>query len=138
MNQRNTSAETKLPKARTSGLIIENSSDEIVLYDEHRRKAHCLNSTAAAIWRRCDGHTTIKEMTEQLGRQLPVDVAADVIRATLADLSSKHLLDGVEFPPLANRRELFKRAALMTGVILLPLIASVSIPSRADAASPPP
>ena len=41
-----------LPAAREEGLIIQEMADEVLVYDRERYKAHCLNQTAALVWRR--------------------------------------------------------------------------------------
>src|SRR5207253_2055197 len=57
-----------------------------------RHRAHLLNRTAAAIWRRCDGRTTIEEMTASLPELgLPADPT--VVHYALAQLQRAHLLE---------------------------------------------
>ena len=48
-----------LPLARRQGIVIKEVDNEVLIYDLERDKAHCLNPSAAAIWRRCDGKTTM-------------------------------------------------------------------------------
>lgn len=57
---------TLLPKARTEGLIINELTDEVLVYDLRRDKAHCLNPTAAAVWRLCDGQSTAAQIAGRL------------------------------------------------------------------------
>lgn len=59
-----------LPHARLDGLVITEVDNETLVYDMERDKAHCLNQTAALIWRRCDGKTTVREMAGLLQKQL--------------------------------------------------------------------
>jgi len=65
----------KMPQARRSGLIIQEVDSEILIYDQDTNKAHCLNQTAAKIWKYCDGETTLADACGALSRELeaPVD-----------------------------------------------------------------
>ena len=51
----------KMPQARRSGLIIQEVDSEILIYDQNTDKAHCLNQTAANVWKYCDGETTLAD-----------------------------------------------------------------------------
>jgi hypothetical protein len=44
-----------LPQARTEGLTVRELAEETLVYDKERHKAHCLNRTAACVWKHCDG-----------------------------------------------------------------------------------
>lgn len=56
-----------LPKARCEALITKEVDGELLVYDRSRDKAHCLNESAAAIWKLCDGRTTPAEIASKLG-----------------------------------------------------------------------
>jgi len=49
-----------MPAARQEGLLVRELNDETLVYDLFNigHKAHCLNSTAALIWKYCDGQTS--------------------------------------------------------------------------------
>ena len=55
-----------LPRARTDGLVINELTDEVLVYDLKRDKAHCLNAAAASVWKQCDGRTTVAEIARRL------------------------------------------------------------------------
>ena len=55
-----------LPKARSEGIITRELDGELLVYDRTRDRAHCLNKTAAAIWKLCDGATNAPEIAERL------------------------------------------------------------------------
>lgn len=48
------------PIARTKDLVIQNSADEVLIYDLNDHHALCLNKTSAAVWRLCDGENSIE------------------------------------------------------------------------------
>ena len=43
------------PVARQEGLVIQEMPDEVLVFDLKTNKAHCLNETAAFVWKACDG-----------------------------------------------------------------------------------
>jgi hypothetical protein len=45
----------QFPCARKAGLVIQDMPDEVLVYDLDTNKAHCLNKSAAFVWRSCDG-----------------------------------------------------------------------------------
>jgi hypothetical protein len=57
---------TRVPRARADGLIVKELADELLVYDIQRDKAHCLNLTAAAVWKQCDGRATVPEIARRL------------------------------------------------------------------------
>ena len=55
-----------LPRARQNQLVRKQLGAEMLVYDQERDEAHCLNATAVRVWAHCDGNTTIAEMTQLL------------------------------------------------------------------------
>ena len=58
-----------LPRMREQGLVVDDLPDEVLVYDLDRHQAHCLNRTAALVWRHCDGQTTVKEIARPRSRR---------------------------------------------------------------------
>lgn len=129
----------KAPRARTQGLIVQELPDETLIYDRVRDKAHCLNQTAALVWKYADGKTTITEMARKLERELktnPVD--EQLIWYALDQFNKDHLLESDVVPPglLAgmSRREMV-RALGVAAAIALPLVTSIIAPTPAQAST---
>ena len=61
-----------LPKARNGGIITKDIDGELLIYDRTRDRAHCLNETAAAIWKLCDGRRSVGEIAAQLSGAVAV------------------------------------------------------------------
>ena len=125
-----------LPLARTKGIITKEIDGELLIYDCARDKAHCLNSSAAAIWKLCDGSTGIPEMAESLSAAgLPVHEA--VIHSALRQLRAKALLAESSYVPIGaadtSRRLLARNLGI--AVVLLPLITSIGAPTASAAVS---
>jgi hypothetical protein len=124
------------PVARKEDLIVQQLGDETLVYDLSRHKAHCLNATAATIWRQCDGNQTVADIARHAGADLDVPCDDAVVLYALAHLQKNHLLEGRISADL--NVSLKRRAALRTlalGGLALPLIASIPSPTRAQAAS---
>ena len=124
------------PHARTAGLIVRELSGELLVYDRDRNKAHCLNETAALIWKRCDGRTTVSKLRDLLQEDKVAPVDEQVIWYALDQFAKDHLLqERVERPAgtsRLSRRELIQRIGLAASI---PLVASVVAPTVFAAAS---
>jgi hypothetical protein len=125
------------PRARKNRLIIKDLPDETLVYDLEKDKAHCLNQTAANIWKNCDGNHTVTELTALLAAETNSAVPDEVVWLALDQLKKFDLLeDTPEMPPQfagMNRRELVRRVGL--GALALPLILSIASPTAAQAGS---
>ena len=61
---------THTPTARRDRLIVRELENETLVYDQANDEAHCLNQTAALVWKHCDGRTTVDEIVTSLGAEL--------------------------------------------------------------------
>jgi hypothetical protein len=121
------------PQAREAGLVIEGLDNEVLVYDLDRHKAHCLETTAALVWRYCDGKTGVAEIAAHVRRDLKTPVDDDVVWVALRRLGKANLLEQRVKPPvaLAGRRDVLKKAALLGGLSVLSILA----PTAAQAAT---
>src|SRR5258707_380896 len=104
-------ASARLPRARTEGLLIQDLPDEVLVYDRERKTAHCLNHTAALVWRSCDGQTRVSEIAKRLALDEKTDGSGDeMVWHALRQLSRDHLL---EEPP-SSRRGMTRRQLART------------------------
>src|SRR5258706_9587749 len=81
-----------LPLARSEEIITKRIDGELLVYNRLRDEAHCLNETAAAIWKCCDGRTTANEIAELLSKKTGSTIDEKVIWLGLDELRRKHLL----------------------------------------------
>lgn len=127
-----------VPDARKEGLVIQELADEVLVYDLQRHKAHCLNHTAAWIWKHCDGRATVVEMARVLQAESKAPVNEGIIWLALEQLERDHLLSGrIPRPsatPRLSRRELVRQLGLVAA-ITLPLVTSIVAPTASQAAS---
>jgi hypothetical protein len=125
------------PAVRRTGLVVRELGDETVVYDLDRHQAHCLNRTAAIVFRGADGTRDVDELGAMLGGEGDCEERESVAHAALDQLRAAHLLepvlpslDPVESP---SRRAVLRRAGL-GAALLLPAVASILAPTPAEAA----
>jgi len=132
-----TDAGRPLPVARKEEIVVHELPDETLVYDLKRHRALCLNRTAALVWKRCDGQTTVAEVTALLERELRTPVEPKVVWFALQRLERARLLRGrANLPPETSR--LARRDLLRLGLVAalaVPIIVSVLAPTAAQAAS---
>ncbi|HEX9696552.1 MAG TPA: PqqD family protein [Actinomycetota bacterium] len=116
------------PKARGHRLVVEELDGEVLIYDLERDRAHCLNDTAARVWRGCDGRRSVAEIAAAAG------LGISEVRYALARLERSRLLESGETTWLGpSRREVLKRAAIAG--VALPVVRSIIAPTAAQAAT---
>ncbi|MFQ5946533.1 MAG: PqqD family protein [Anaerolineae bacterium] len=129
-----------IPLARDEELVVEELPDETLVYDLTHHKARCLNRTAALVWRRCDGRTTVPELTRLLEKELEAPVDEAVVWMALDRLGKARLLrERVRLPASGagySRREVMRTLGVVGGLaLLLPVVESIVAPTAAHAAS---
>ena len=80
-------------KARTQGLIIKELEGEIAVYDERDHRAHELNAAAAAVWKKCDGESSIDEIAEAVAADSELPADEGIVHMALDQLSRAGLLE---------------------------------------------
>jgi hypothetical protein len=128
--------EQAVPEARSEGLVVQHLTDELLVYDQDRHKAHCLNHTAALVWGQCDGKSTASELAGRLSREVKGDVSTDVVLLALDQLSNAHLLKQRVAPGggRVSRREVMRRIGVGAAVAL-PIVTSIVAPKASQAAN---
>ncbi|MFN3652473.1 MAG: PqqD family protein [Armatimonadota bacterium] len=121
-------------------MIVREMSDEVLVYDTERHLSHCLNRSAALVWRSCDGKRGVDEITARLGEDLAVPATEEMVWLALESLEKAHLLQDRVVRPEGAARYSRREVARMTGRVgmvaaLLPVAASIVAPTKAQAAS---
>lgn len=127
-----------LPRMRAHGLVIDELPDEVLIYDLDRHEAHCLNRSAALVWRACDGHTAPDAIARKLTVELDAEFSEELVLHALGQLERFHLLEHTptaraRFAPL-SRRQMVRRLGLAAAVAV-PLITSIVAPTAVQAAT---
>ena len=120
------------PVARKSGLVIQEVPEEVLVYDTETNKAHCLNKTAALVWKSCDGTRSVSDIASYIGSVSGEKVTDDFVWLAIDQLNSNDLLEKeikADFYGL-SRRDVIRRIGLTT-VVALPVIASLVAPPTA-------
>ena len=129
--------EAGYPKARHDGLVTRELPDELLVYDTETHEAHCLNETAALVWKHCDGETSVSKIAAKLSATVGTEIGDDVVWLALEDLWKRDLLVGEPAPTDAgamSRSQLLRRSAVAAAVAV-PAVVSVVAPTRAHAAT---
>ena len=123
------------PIARKSGLVVQEVPDEVLVYDLESNKAHCLNNSAALVWRSCDGNNSVSEIAKLVEAQAGGKVTEDFVWLAIDQLSENNLLEQQITPSFEgqSRREVIKKIGLAS-MVAIPVIASLVAPQSALAA----
>jgi hypothetical protein len=117
------------PRARRDALLLQTVGDQLVLYDQNRRRLHVLSRSAAMLWQYCDGERDVSQLAELVGRELGTAADNAVVELALQQLEEAGLLavrtDVTRRPNSVSRREMLNVAmgGLAAGV-LLPVVTS--------------
>ena len=121
-----------IPKARKEELVVQEVSDEVLVYDLRTNRAHCLNETAAFVWKSCDGKNSVEEIGKKCQRDSGKPVSEEMIWLAIEQLGKRELLEKpveVVFEG-QTRREALKRIGL-GAMIALPIVTSLTAPTAA-------
>jgi hypothetical protein len=123
------------PVARQDGLVMQKVLDELLVYDLRTDKAHCLNRSAALVWKLCDGTNSVDDIVRKFEATDGGKITEDFIWLALNQLHENRLLDSTLPPRFTgqSRRELLKKIGYVSAA--LPLIASLVAPARMQSLS---
>ena len=120
-----------LPVARTESLIVKEVDGETLVYDLTTDKAHCLNETAARVWKNCDGSNSVSEISKALSVELNTNVKDEVVWLALDQLEKFKLLEEAPAKPASlagmTRRQMVARLGI--AAVALPSIMSIVSPT---------
>jgi hypothetical protein len=122
--------------ASHEGLLVRELAGELVVYDLVRHEAHCLNRTAAFVFEQCDGRTSVEEIARRLRAEFEAPADEDLVWQALDQLDGARLLQHKPSRPPApgfSRRDAVRQVGLGLAV-LLPAVASILVPTPAEAA----
>lgn len=124
------------PVARNEGLVIQEMPDEVLVYDMNTNKAHCLNPSAAFIWRACNGKNSVADIASRFETDGKGKVSEDFVWLAIDQLQENALLKHEITPRFSgqSRRHVIKTIGLAS-MVAVPVIASLVAPQNALAAS---
>lgn len=123
------------PIARNNGLVIQEMPDEVLVYDLDSNKAHCLNETAAFVWKSCDGSNSVADIVREFETNAGGRVSEDFVWLAIDQLHENGLMEAGTESRFAgqSRREVLKKIGLAS-MVALPVIASLVTPQSVLAA----
>ncbi len=127
---------SQFPIARKNGLVVQEVPNEVLVLDLNTNKAHCLNETAALVWKSCDGTRTVSDIARHVKTTKGGEVSDDLVWLAIDQLNESDLLENSLKAPFAgtSRREALKKIGLAS-MIALPIVASLAAPKSAMASS---
>jgi hypothetical protein len=124
------SIEVKPKSLSRDQLIVEQLGAELMIYDQKRNHAFCLNQKAALVFQYCDGKTTVAGLAARLTQTLGEPVDEKVVQFALQSLSQDGLLEPLDFPPVVTagmtRREVMQKIGVRAAVAL-PLVTTLLV-----------
>jgi len=122
------------PVARRDGLLTRDLKDELLVYARDEHRAHCLNHTAATVFKNADGTRTVADLARLVAPEADRTASEAVVGETLARLAEAGLLEGDPAATGWSRRDEVRRVGI-GAAILLPAVASIVAPTPAEAAA---
>jgi hypothetical protein len=129
------------PLARTDDVLTEEVDGEVLVYDTTREILCRLNSSAALVWRTCNGERTIEEITAIVTERLGDFADEDLVLVALDNLVAHDLLlSGYEPRAAAESRLSRRRFIGRVGVVgaaaaAIPVVHTMVVPTPAAAQS---
>ena len=131
-------APAHLPTMREQGLVIDDLPDEVLVYDLENHKAHCLNRSAALVWRACDGKSSSAAIARRLTAELDSPFSEDLVVLALNQLEKLDLLQHEAAMPaqfaVLSRRRMIRNLGLAAAVAV-PVVTSIVAPTAVQAAT---
>jgi hypothetical protein len=121
-----------IPIARKAELVVQEVKHEVLVYDLRTNRAHCLNETAAFVWKSCNGENSVVEIGKKCQRETGKPVSEEMIWLAIDQLGKRDLLEAsveVVFEG-QTRREALKKIGL-GAMIALPIVTSLTAPTAA-------
>ena len=122
------------PRAR-AGIIARPVGNEVVVYDSETHTAHCLNRTAAIVLRVANGENSVAAIAQILGLETGTAADENVVWVTLERLAEAKLIESEPSPPVSTSRRLALRRVGLGAAALAPIVASLVVPTPAEAAA---
>lgn len=127
----------KYPRRLSQRISEQPVGKEILVYDEVRHEAFCLNPVSAAVWRMSDGTHSVAQIAELATLDLAHPVGKEMVTLALEELRRHSLLEAPgseEFVIDVSRRSLLQNLGA-GATLMLPVVAMIAAPTAAQAYS---
>jgi Coenzyme PQQ synthesis protein D (PqqD) len=120
-------------------LVTQDWNGETLVYDLETHRAHCLNVTAAFVWRQCDGRRSVAQIAKRVGARFGQPADRELVRLALRRLKKARLLKPSKPSGPARgltRREATRKLGRLSALsVIIPTVTSILAPTPAAAAS---
>ena len=128
---------TDLPRSSRQHISVQKIGREMLVYDERRHMAFCLNQTSSVIWELASGERTLDELVTIVSAALNTPLSRELVALAVAELREQELIEAAhvsnsEAP--VSRRDLLVKLGVASAA-LLPAVASIVAPTAAQAYS---
>lgn len=106
----------KFPKA-TKGLIVENLTDETLVFHPKTHQACSLKQPTACIFHLCNGERSPADLSRLASEELGMEISEDVASAALQTLSDEGLVEAGSTE--LSRRNFLKASVLVPAIVTL-------------------
>ncbi len=118
--------------------LMRELGGELFIYEKSSNTAHCLNPTAADIWKLCNGERNVGQIRRALEEQSKSPIEESLVWVALRQFEKAGLL--LNALPTSVERKLVSRRALVhsmgvAAALAFPLVTSVVVPTPAEAVS---
>jgi hypothetical protein len=128
--------EIRNPKVRRDHLLLEELPNELLVYDQKSHKAHCLNASAASVFRMADGSLSIAGISKAASERLQAPFDEHLTWLALEELDKHGLLEtALPLSPEGQGRR--QAMAVGAAALLVPLVMVMTAPTPAYAQSAP-
>jgi hypothetical protein len=122
--------EAKPKSLKRDQLVVEELGTELMIYDQKRNQAFCLNQKAAFVWQHCDGQSTAASIAAQMEQSLGEPVDQKVVEFALQNLAQDGLLEPFSLLPFVqagmSRRDVIQKIGVRAAVAL-PLVTALLV-----------
>lgn len=119
-------------------MIVQELSDEVLVYDLSTDKAYNLNETSSFVWQNCDGGRDVDELAQAMTKKFNRPVSEEMVWLALEGLKKEGLVEHECAPPESvaglSRRQMIRRVGLGS-MVALPMISALVAPTAAHAQS---
>lgn len=120
----------KLPTSKSKDILVQETTDELLIYDLNTNKTYHLNKTSTIVYRACGEQASFADL------KVKHKFTDDLIYFTLDELKANNLLEDYKsnYFKGVSRREAIKRVGLAS-MIALPIVTGLIAPKAAAAQS---
>ncbi|HRH43123.1 MAG TPA: PqqD family protein [Pyrinomonadaceae bacterium] len=122
----------KFPLSRQKNIVVQETDNEILIYDLTKNRIFCLNETSAKVWDACNGQNSVSAIAKSL------DFSEEIVLLALDQLNRENLVENFKGSHRSfkgfSRRQIIKKIGFAS-MTALPLVISVVAPKAINAQS---